>query len=95
MSQGGIKIRANAAYKRYITRGRGEHRGNIVLSQARIKADARYDGKWVVHSSRHDLSPEDVAVLFKGESEIERDWRDLKSVIGLRPVRHSLTGSHE
>lgn len=87
-SQAGAKIRANAANRRYVTHGRGEHKGNIVLSQARIKADERYDGTWVVHSSRHDVSTEDVACLFKSEGEIERDWRDLKSVIGLRPVRH-------
>lgn len=87
-SQAGIKIRANAGYKRYVVQGRGEQRGRVVLSQTRIKADERYDGIWVVHSSRHDLNADDVACLFKSQSAIERDWRELKSELGLRPVRH-------
>jgi transposase len=84
----GAKIRSNAAYKRYVARGRGEHKGQIVLSEAKIAKDARYDGKWVVHTSRKDLSPEDVACLFKCQGDIEREWRDLKSYLGLRPVFH-------
>ena len=87
-SQGGAKIRANGAYRRYVTKGRGPTKGQIVVSKTRVKEDERYDGKWVVHTSRHDLFPEDVACLHKSEGEIERDWRDLKSVLGLRPIRH-------
>ncbi len=87
-SQAGAKIRTNGAYRRYITKGRGEAKGLIVLSKTRIQEDERYDGKWVVHTSRHDLTPEDVACLYKSEGAIERDWRDLKSVLGLRPIRH-------
>lgn len=87
-SQAGAEIRANAGYRRYVVPGRGKHKGQIVLSKTRIKADSRYDGTWVVHTSRHDITSEDVACLYKSEGEIERDWRDLKSVIGLRPVRH-------
>lgn len=87
-SQGGAKIRANAAYRRYVTKGRGATKGQIIISKKRVKADERYDGKWVVHTSRDDLPPEDVACIFKSEGAIERDWRDLKSVLGLRPVRH-------
>lgn len=87
-SQEGAKIRANGAYRRYVVRGRGEQKDQVVISKTRIARDSRYDGKWVVRSSRQDLSPEDVACLFKREGEIEHDWRDLKSVLGLRPVRH-------
>jgi hypothetical protein len=87
-SEGGIKIRANAAFRRYITPGRGEQKGLITISERRVKEDARYDGKWVVRTSKQDLPPEDIACLFKREGEIEHDWRDLKSVLGLRPVRH-------
>jgi hypothetical protein len=87
-SQAGAKIRTNGAYRRYITKGRGKSKGLIVLSKSRIQEDERYDGKWVVHTSRKDLSPEDVACLYKSEGAIERDWRDLKSVLGLRPIRH-------
>jgi hypothetical protein len=35
-----------------------------MISQARVKEDERYDGKWVVHTSRrHDIFPEDVACI--------------------------------
>jgi hypothetical protein len=84
----GAAIRSNAAWRRYVTRGRGKSKGLVVLSKTRIEEDERYDGKWVVRTSRTDLNPEDVATQFKRLNEIERDWRDLKSVLGLRPVRH-------
>lgn len=87
-SQGGAKLRTNGAYRRYLAPGRGPEKGLLTISAARVKKDARYDGKWVVLSSRGDLTPEDVACLYKCEGAIERDWRDLKSIVGLRPVRH-------
>jgi transposase len=88
VSQKGAKIRANGAYRRYIARGRGAAKGQIVISKTRVERDERYDGKWVVYTSRKDLMPEDVACLYKSEGAIEHDWRDLKSVLGLRPIRH-------
>jgi hypothetical protein len=87
-SQKGAELRTNRAYKRYLVRGRGELKGKLAISEARVQADGRYDGKWVVHTSRKDLPADDVACLFKCEGAIEHDWRDLKSVLGLRPVRH-------
>jgi transposase len=87
-SQKGAKIRANAAYRRYVARGRGPTKGQVVISKTRVERDERYDGKWVVYTSRADLRPEDVACLYKSEGAIEHDWRDLKSVLGLRPIRH-------
>jgi len=78
------ELRANAAYRRYIVK-KGDR---VALSQKRIREDERYDGKWVVRTSRTDVAPEETAAQFKALNAIERDWRDLKSDLGLRPVRH-------
>ncbi|MEZ5122321.1 MAG: IS1634 family transposase [Solirubrobacterales bacterium] len=64
--------------------------GRLRIDRAKIAAEARLDGKYLLSTSDPDLSAEDVAVGYKNLLEAERGFRDLKSTLELRPVFHRL-----
>jgi hypothetical protein len=62
--------------------------GLLRIDKAKIKAEARLDGKYLLRSSDPQLSAEDIALGYKQLLEVERGWRDMKQIIDLRPVYH-------
>jgi transposase len=64
--------------------------GLLRVDQAAVKAEERLDGKYLLRCSDPKLSPEDIAVGYKQLLEVERGWRDMKSILDLRPVYHRL-----
>ena len=64
--------------------------GRLRIDRAKIKAEQRLDGKFLLSTSDPDLSAEDVALGYKNLLEAERGFRDLKSSLELRPVFHRL-----
>jgi hypothetical protein len=62
--------------------------GLLRIDKAKIKAEARLDGKYLLRSSDPHLSAEDIALGYKQLLEVERGWRDMKQIIDLRPVYH-------
>src|SRR3954467_2805717 len=69
---------------------RPDARGRLVLDTAKIPAEARLDGKYLLVTSDPDLTAEDVALGYKNLLEAERGFRDMKSTLELRPVYHRL-----
>ena len=64
--------------------------GLLRIDTAAVKAEQRLDGKYLLRCSDPKLSAEDIAVGYKQLLEVERGWRDMKSVLDLRPVYHRL-----
>jgi transposase len=64
--------------------------GRLVIDRAKLKAEAKLDGKFLLSTSDPDLSAEDVALGYKNLLEAERAFRDLKTTLELRPVWHRL-----
>jgi hypothetical protein len=64
--------------------------GRLRIDRAKIAAEERLDGKYLLSTSDPDLSAEDVALGYKNLLEAERGFRDLKSTLELRPVFHRL-----
>jgi hypothetical protein len=64
--------------------------GLLRIDKARIKTEANLDGKYLLRSSDPKLSAEDIALGYKQLLQVERGWRDMKSVLDLRPVYHRL-----
>jgi transposase len=62
--------------------------GRLAIDRAKVRAAERFDGKWVVHSNDDSLTAEDLALGYKQLMTVEVAWRDLKSVLRLRPVHH-------
>ena len=64
--------------------------GRLVIDRAKVAAEERLDGKYLLSTSDPDLSAEDVALGYKNLLEAERGFRDLKSTLELRPVYHRI-----
>lgn len=64
--------------------------GLLRIDHTATKAEARLDGKYLLRCSDPKLSAEDIALGYKQLLEVERGWRDMKSVLDLRPVYHRL-----
>lgn len=78
-------LRTHPVFGRYV---RQTKTGKLRLDKAKIAAEARLDGKFLVSTSDDGLSAEDVVLGYKQLAGIERVFRDLKHLIDIRPVRH-------
>jgi hypothetical protein len=73
----------NRGYQRFLS----VRRGAVVLNDAKIEADARYDGKYVLRTNT-ELPAEEVARRYKELWRVERLFRDTKSLLDTRPIFH-------
>jgi hypothetical protein len=85
--------RAECALRDHPTLGRYLRQtpsGRLRIDRSKLAAEERLDGKYLLSTSDHDLSAEDVALGYKNLLEAERGFRDLKTTLELRPVFHRL-----
>jgi hypothetical protein len=84
LARGGVKaLLNNRGYKRFLRVADN----SALLDPDAIAEDARYDGKYVLRTTT-DLPAAEVAEAYKQLTWVERLWRELKSVLRLRPVFH-------
>jgi transposase len=86
-------LKAECALRDHPTLGRWLRQtpgGRLAVDRAKLKTEARLDGKFLLSTSDPDLSAEDVALGYKNLLEAERAFRDLKTTLELRPVWHRL-----
>jgi transposase len=79
------RLLAHKSMKRYL---RELKSGQIKINKAKVRDDARLDGKYLLSSSNEQLSAEDIALGYKQLLEVERAFRTMKSTLELRPVYH-------
>ena len=79
------KLRAHRSLGRYV---RQTKTGRLMVDRAKVRDEARLDGKYLITTSDDTLSAEDIALGYKNLLEAERGFRDLKGTILLRPVYH-------
>src|SRR5579875_1183773 len=84
--RGECALRDHKTLSRYL---RQTPSGRLLLDRAKIAAEERLDGKYLITTSDPSLSAEDAALGYKQLLEAERSFRDLKGVLRLRPVFHS------
>ena len=60
------------------------------IDRAKVAAEKRLDGKFLISTSDPHLTAEDAALGYKNLLEAERCFRDLKDTLQLRPVFHRL-----
>jgi hypothetical protein len=72
---------------RYLRRTSG---GLLRVDKAKIVAEAKLDGKYLLRCSDPAMSARDIALGYKQLIQVERGWRDLKTHLELRPVYHRL-----
>jgi transposase len=83
--RGECALRDHPTLSRYLRQTKS---GRLSLDRAKIAAEERLDGKYLLTTSDPSLSAEDVALGYKQLLEAERSFRDLKGTLLLRPVFH-------
>jgi len=73
----------NKGYRRYVK----IEKDSASIDFEKVKAEARFDGKWVLRTNT-DLPTEKVALKYKELWQVERVFRDVKSMLETRPIFH-------
>jgi len=60
------------------------------LNQKEIEEEKKFDGIFVLLTSRYDLEPWKVVESYKNLQEVEILFDDLKNFVDIRPIRHCL-----
>ena len=84
MKRGDKDLIGNKGYRKYLRADQGEH---FTLDQEKVKAEARYDGKWVLQTNLAD-EPEIIALAYKELWMVEDLFRTMKSILETRPIYH-------
>jgi transposase len=92
-SQDRAHVKAECALRDHPTLGRYVRltpTGRLKVDRAKLAAEQRLDGKFLLSTSDPEISAEDIALGYKNLLEAERSFRDLKGILRLRPVFHRL-----
>jgi transposase len=60
------------------------------VSEERLGREKKIEGKYVVMTGEKDLSIRDAVALYKELTEVESGFRQLKDVLGMRPIYHQI-----
>jgi len=80
-------------FKRFFTIARDTKSKKAVgysLNQKAIEEEKKFDGIFVLLSSRYDLEPCKVVETYKNLKKVEMLFDDLKNFVDIRPIRHRL-----
>jgi transposase len=84
LRRGDKSLVGNKGYRRYL-KVQGE--SHFALDEKRIKAEARYDGIWVLRTNT-DYNAETVAHVYKNLWTVEEIFRTTKAILETRPIYH-------
>jgi len=84
LKQGDKELVGNKGYRKYLLAGAGER---FAIDEAKIKEEARYDGKWVLQTNLAD-EPKIIAWAYKELWMVEDMFRTMKSILETRPIYH-------
>lgn len=84
LKRGDKDLIGNKGYRKYLQAGEAEH---FRIDEAKIKAEARYDGKWVLQTNLAD-EPKLIALASKELWRVEDMFRTMKSILEPRPIYH-------
>jgi len=83
LKKGAKSLVGNKGYRRYLKITKGSAR----IDTEKVKYESRFDGKWVL-TTNTDLSATQVALKYKELWQVERVFRDVKSLLETRPIYH-------
>lgn len=83
LRQGDKSLVGNRGYRKYL-KSEGAH---FAIDEAKLEAEARYDGKWVLRTNTA-LTAEEVALKYKQLWQVEALFRTTKSLLETRPIFH-------
>ena len=83
LKKGAKSLVGNKGYRRYLKM----NKDSVHIDMDKVKAESRFDGKWVL-TTNTNLSAEKVALKYKELWQVERVFRDVKTLLETRPVFH-------
>jgi hypothetical protein len=83
LRKGAKSLVGNKGYRRYLR----VQKGAVTIDRAKVKEEARYDGKFVLRTNLK-MDAGEVAVKYKELWRVERAFRTVKSVLETRPIYH-------
>jgi len=83
IKDGASSLVGNKGYRKYVK----IEKGGASIDEEKIKRDARFDGKWVLNTNTN-LSSDKVALKYKELWQVERIFRDVKTLLETRPIFH-------
>ena len=84
LKRGDKDLIGNKGYRKYVQAASEKH---FAIDEAKIKEEARYDGKWVLRTNLAD-EPEIIALAYKELWMVENMFRTMKSILDTRPIYH-------
>jgi len=84
LQRGDKSLVGNKGYRKYLS-AQGP---KFTINEAKVKAEERFDGKWVLQTDREDLTAEEVAFQYKQLWTVEEMFRTVKTLLETRPVFH-------
>lgn len=73
----------NKGYRKYLT----IDKHSVHIDQDKVRDESRFDGKWVLQTTT-DIPADQVALKYKELWQVERVFRDVKTLLETRPVFH-------
>ncbi|MBS3733076.1 MAG: IS1634 family transposase [Desulfobacterales bacterium] len=81
--QGPKSLVGNKGYRRYVR----IEKHSASIDSEKVKSEARFDGKYILRTNT-DLPADKVAMKYKELWQVERVFRDIKSMFETRPIFH-------
>jgi transposase len=83
LKRGDKSLIGNNGFRRFVTGSGARWR----VDEAKVAAEARYDGKWILRTNT-SLSAREVALKYKQLWTVEAIFRTMKSQLDTRPIFH-------
>ena len=83
LKKGAKSLVGNKGYRRYLKIAKDSAR----IDTDKVKTESRFDGKWVL-TTNTDLAAEKVALKYKELWQVERVFRDVKTLLETQPIFH-------
>jgi hypothetical protein len=84
LQRGDKSLVGNKGYRKFLS----AEGPKFTINEAKVKAEERFDGKWVLRTDREDLTAEEVALQYKQLWTVEEMFRTVKTLLETRPVFH-------
>jgi transposase len=83
LKKGPKSLVGNKGYRKYLRLDKDSAR----IDTGKVKYESRFDGKWVL-TTNTDMPTEKIALKYKELWQVERVFRDVKTMLHTRPVYH-------
>jgi len=83
IKKGAKSLVGNKGYRKYLKIAKD----SVSIDEDKVRYESRFDGKWVLVTNT-EISAEKVALNYKELWQVEKVFRDVKSLLNTRPIFH-------